>query len=255
MTLLRRALVGLGAVTTALLGLLAVAGPALVARELASPEVGSLADWVTASTTVAALLAAVYAGVQAGRVVRIERDRDEHRDRFEESEQARLVAAWGGAIITTAKHTVTLSGSGRGEPHTDVGPTVPARFQATIRNASRLPVFNAWVQVYIAHPDGVPAGGWQLVADHHLGIVLPESDQELDLVGASTVGGPDDWFGDPTNSVYEALGAEFAARGTRFDSPPELAVGWSFRDVAGTYWVHEPGGTLIKAPRPRPPST
>lgn len=122
-----------------------------------------------------------------------------------------------------------------------------------MRNASPLPVFNAWLQVYVAHPDGVPVGGWQLVADHHLGIVLPDRDLEVDLVGGRPIGEHEMWFGDPENPVYRALAAEFARRGVRGESPPELAVGWSFRDVAGTYWVHEPTGRLRRATRPLVP--
>lgn len=221
-------------------------GPAaLVALVATDPAAGTVAEWVTASATIAALAAAVYAGVQAARVVRIEQRRDD-------SAQARHVAAWGGAIELTTDRPVTFRSPGQPRPQGETEPNIVlARFAATVRNASPLPVFNAWLQVYVAHPAGVPVGGWQLVADHHLGIVLPDGDLEVDLVGGRAIGAHDMWFGDPQSPVYRALAAEFARRGVRGESPPELAVGWSFRDVAGTYWVHKPGGELVKADRPQ----
>lgn len=233
-----------------LLAVCVLAGPAaLVAAVAADPVTGSIAEWVTASTTIGALAAAVYAGIQAGRVVRIEQRRDD-------SAQARQVAAWGGAIQLTTDRPVTFRSAGQPRPPSETEPNIVlAKFAATVRNASPLPVFNAWLQVYVAHPDGVPVGGWQLVADHHLGIVLPDGDLEVDLVGGRPIGEHEMWFGDPQNPVYQAFAAEFARRGVRGEDPPEMAVGWSFRDVAGTYWVHKPGGELVKADRPQPAPT
>lgn len=225
-----------------------ISAPAFIVWRAADAPAGSVADWVNASTTIGALAAAVYAGVQAGRVVRIEQRRDD-------SAQARQVAAWGGAIQLTTDRPVTFCIPGQPRPSGETEPNIVlAKFDATVRNASPLPVFNAWLQVYVAHPDGVPAGGWQLVADHHLGIVLPDGDLKVDLVGGRPIGEQEMWFGDSQTPVYRALAAEFARRGVRGENPPEMAVGWSFRDVAGIYWVHEPTGALIKRDRPRPPS-
>ena len=232
---------------------LLILGPALGIAVALDADSGSIAEWVAATATVAAFIAAVYAGVQAGRVVQLERARVDYRDRREQSAQAVLVAAWGGDIITTAKHTIVVSGPGSSQ-HAEVGPTIPARFQVTMRNASRLPVFETWLQVYFGHPDGRSAGDWQLVAEHRVGTLLPEVDLEVDLVGARAIGLAEQWFGDPASPVYQAMAAEFATRGTPFDAPPEMAVGWSLRDVSGLHWVHRPGGQLTQETRPAAPA-
>lgn len=54
----------------------------------------TIANWVMAATTALALLAAVWAGITARKLYKIEQGRDRDREQAEERHQAQLVASW-----------------------------------------------------------------------------------------------------------------------------------------------------------------
>ncbi|GAB3766404.1 hypothetical protein FB382_001860 [Nocardioides ginsengisegetis] len=205
---------------------------------------GSTPDWIAALSTFAAFIAAVFAGWYAHRALRVEQRRDAHRDNTERRAQAVMVAAWADfAASAEIAHTFP----GDGAPTVTVGPTVPALLVATVHNASPLPVHQFWLQVYLPAPDRT--GRYVLVADHEVGRVLPGETKEVDLLDSVRVW-PDRDLPSPSNPIYQKLAAEFAGRGTAHDGPPDIGLGWSFRDNGYVEWVREPGFGFGEGPRP-----
>lgn len=210
------------------------------------------AAWLEALATLGALVAATAAAIFAARVYVLEARRDEHRDQVERSAQASLVAAWGGVQLGQLVSPTAVSPGEPPAPETR-GPTQPMRLHAWIRNASPLPVYDLWLQIYLRDPSNEEH--IDLVAEHHVGLVDPgKGDVELDLVGAKQIG--ESWYPDETNDVFKTLVKEYASRGIEADGGKTyMLMGWSFQDVRGERWVNGPHLQLHAAWRPKVPSS
>lgn len=82
-------------ITEATIAAAIILGPAIAIGIIADAKAGSIAEWVAAIATLGALLAALYAGQQAAKIVQVEQKRDAERDAAARRAQAEQVAAWG----------------------------------------------------------------------------------------------------------------------------------------------------------------
>lgn len=199
----------------------------LIAGGLAGADGGSYPDWLGAVSTLAAVLAAVYAGVQGARSLRIERDRDEQRAEESRMAQARQVAVWAPLGIHWRGPPVTNSWAGNGpvETATDDAPMAPESILVSIRNLSRLPVIDMTVDLYVGE-------------DRRLACRCPVAGAVLDeLIGVEIM----------TPELSAQAGRVVATLGP-MDEPPLLYIGWSLTDVTGARWTRVPGNTLTAAP-------
>lgn len=134
-----------------------------------------LAAWVEAISALATFGAALVAGIFAARVVRIERARDDLRDKQLRSSQASLVAAW--------RHDTNIAPSDDGSAQVVTGVLIK------LRNASDVPVSRVYVDVTLTwwasghqvnvslgsnqYLDGVLPPGEELMPVHSHPIALP----------------------------------------------------------------------------------
>lgn len=93
-------------------------------------DLGDLPTWLSALSAMAALVAALWAGRAAWRVVSVERERDEERRRLDARAQADLIAAWPALVLSDPANQDS-----------------PLKWGVAVRNASPLPVH----QVHVAH--------------------------------------------------------------------------------------------------------
>lgn len=176
---------------------------------------GSLADWIAAVSTFAALLAASYAAVQTSRTFRLEQERDRKRDDVARQQQAGLVASW--AIEVQFVHST----GGHQDPSLGVyGVAVE------VRNVSALPVTAVRIEVTLVWAAGSTAAARAL--GEVLVPVLPphEQPQEVFVVAA-----------DPQSHKIRPAGAKAHA---------EVAL--TFRDASGVLWNRQADGRLSEVP-------
>lgn len=96
-------------------------------------SVADAPDWITAAATVLALGGALWAGVTATKLYKIERKREADRDEAAERQQANLVAAW---VSWTDQPNVAMSlPDGR-----------TSRANLALQNASPVPVYDVEVE-------------------------------------------------------------------------------------------------------------
>lgn len=216
--------------------------------DLFGAEAGTTPDWVAAIATLAAFGAAVVAGWYAHRALRVEQDRDRVRDEVARSAQAAEVAAWGelGLFYEDAPQAFSLGAETR-----TLRPWDPVSLEVTVRNGSRLPVHNLWVQVYIA-PKASRHPTWELVSDYYVGTVPPETDVEVDLLDCWEIVSYPKPVANPNSPTFGRLVKAMGKHGDAFrEGQTGVAnIGWSFRDLRGEYWVVTPSRPLRPGPRP-----
>lgn len=210
-----------------IVGVSTIAIGMLMAEVLGSRD-DSAAAWVTAAATLATLLAAVLAARYAAGALRLERDRERRRSQEQRMAQANLVAAWQSEGYTwrSGKVTVHLGPGAARESREDV-PAVPESVPVTIRNASRLPVHQMHVDLYVRGSDQTgplrPAG-----SSTPLSIVLPETTVHHDAMALELEA-----------TIRAALDSSLASR----TGPSVLAIGYRFTDHAGITWQVKPGSS------------
>lgn len=217
---------------------LLVLGPAVAIAVAMDAGAGSVADWVGALSTLAAFIAAVAATRYAARAFFIEQQRDLDRLAAETRAQASLVAAWSDYEVERQVGLEPAMGGSAHEPF--VGVPVLDLFERVARNASRLPVSNFWIQIYLIERDEYERDQYLYVASTFQGRLLPEDDKPFRCSAH-----------DP---VVTSINRAFEAQGVLGNAVPRLVIGWSFRDNASVDWVRGPDGALEPGPYPGPPS-
>lgn len=206
---------------------------AVAAGAALDAEPGSLADWIAAVATFAALIAASYAAVQTSRTFRLEQNRDRQRDRAVRQRQAELVAVWAGRITHRGPlNTVTFApGSSVGQTTRGPGVVYPESIPVTIRNASEVPVYDLTVDVYIGDSkvEEPVLGGRYKVVDVQNGLAVLGTLADVEVV---------------TPELVESMVRVIETRPGADDEPSPIVIGWSFRDNAGVRWSRLPGGRL-----------
>lgn len=208
--------------------------------QLLDAKPGTLADWIAATATLAALMAASYAGVQTGRTFRLEQKRDAQRDEDRRRQQAELVAVWAGMIESIGPQ-VTIKWE-PGEPARQsqaAGVIYPTSIPVTIRNASALPVYAMAIDIYFGDPSTEVAvlGGRYEVQDEVRGLAVFGTIEGIEVATPDVVAS--------MVSVLKTL------PGPR-DEPRTVSIGCSFKDNAGLRWRRNPGGGLESDDQPRP---
>lgn len=191
---------------------------------------GSLAEWVGGVSTFAALLAASYAAVQAGRVLQLERARDEIRDRAARQHQAELVAVWAGQIESQGPLVTVELVPGQPTRQTQApGVVHPIKMPVTVRNASLLPIYGLSVEVYVGEQGNPQLAGWHEVTTVEHGRAIVGTLRDVDIT---------------TPELIESMKPVIAAVQGFKQEPPRVTIGWSFKDNAGIWWRHRPDGRL-----------
>lgn len=185
---------------------LLVMGPATAVALALDLEEGSIAEWVSALATIAAVIAAVYAGRAAKAALGIELNREGDRLERERQDQASKVAAWIGSIRTDP---VTRETRSWGQPF------AVTKHGAKLRNASDVPVTDVVLRYVVA--DGM--------CPESIYGVLPPADQP---VFAEVEDSQNEWW-----DVSEAI-----AMGG-------LGVEITFRDARGQAWTRMVDGRLV----------
>lgn len=210
-------------------GIVVFAAAIAIGAVLDAPP-GSLAEWIAAISTFAALLAASYAAVQTSKTFRLERDRDEQRAHDAKQSQAALVAVWSGRILMRGPlTTITWSGNEPARQTTAPGVALPEYFPVNVRNASKLPVFGFTVDVYLTNQDSRPPTlaaryVWEgAVVDEYTDIDIATPDLLADL---------------------ERALIEHGMQPDELSAP--LSLGWTFRDIVGVTWRKVPGQRLME---------
>ncbi|GAA2146445.1 hypothetical protein GCM10009844_22520 [Nocardioides koreensis] len=195
---------------------------------------GTLADWVGAVSTFAALLAAGYAAVQTRRTFVLEQRRDAARDEDVRRGQAVLVAVWAGEMEWVGPRISSTFVPGSSLPVTTRGQGVvyPTSIPVTVQNASQVPIYHLRVEVFVgpSASTAVPGAACE-VSDRATGVAV------LGLTGPIEIVSPK-FVGDLTPAL-ESL-PDAAKR------PPGLYLGWSFQDNAGQWWRRLPTGDLVR---------
>ena len=200
-------------------------------------EPGSLADWLAAVSTFAALLAAAYAAVQTSRTLSLELDRDRLRDQDRRQAQAELVAVWSGTIESQGPRITLKVEPGKVPVETKEGVCHPISIPVTVRNASPLPVHEVHVEIYFQDTrDGSwVLGGRHLVVDDASGIAIVGTREDMEIMTPDMV--------ESMVPVLERLPGADAG-------PIPIGIGWSFRDNAGQRWRRGPGRPLAPIDSP-----
>lgn len=116
---------------------------------------GDVSTWALVIVTLVGVSAAAVAGVYAGKIYRIERDRDQKQTEVDRREQAILVSAWGEVIV-----------SGSSEFHTSVGVV------AVALNGSSQPVYKVEITWYKGDEGFLVAG---------TGVIPPNTPYQLPM--------------------------------------------------------------------------
>ncbi|WKN47136.1 hypothetical protein [Nocardioides sp. Arc9.136] len=199
---------------------------AITTGRLLGSEPGSLADWVAAMSTFAALLAAAYAAIQTRRVVNLERARDEERAEEGRRAQASQVAVWAyDAIMWRGPH-VTVRMPSTGPQQMEDGISAPDYIPIRVLNASPLPVYHLSIEFYF----GVPRQGPMV-----LGATYEHRTPVLGDIDLGDLATPD---------VVASLEATLRRLPGRHDEPRPMSVGWTFLDNLRVRWRYVPGGQL-----------
>jgi hypothetical protein len=188
---------------------------------------GSLAEWIAAVSTFAALLAASYAAIQTSRTFKLEQKRDLQRDEALRQRQAELVAAWIPDAIRHEGPMVTDSFVGDSHTRTvEEGVVVPTILPVALRNASDLPVHSFTVEVYVGDSrteTPVLGGRWDF------GPAFLGTHEKSNIISAA---------------LTESLTRVIEQRPGAADGPSPISIGWSFADNAGVRWRKVPGRPL-----------
>lgn len=203
--------------------------------KLTGMDPGSLADWISAIATVAATVAAVFAGFYAYKALRIEQAGDAERHEDRRRAQAEQVNAWAEHIRpdprspgfnTTGSNGVVQNSSG----HDGV------RLVVKLQNLSNAPVYAVRIGFILGRrpregevPDGVHPPKRPLYADWEF--LLPPTDEPLVLVEFN----------------WRAMQAwqEWRLRQesmNHMDARPYVEL--TFQDGSGTWWLRDACGRL-----------
>jgi hypothetical protein len=173
---------------------------------LAAPDWGDVPTTVGAIASLGALVAAVFAARAAFGVLQVERRRDADQDEVQRRRQAERLAAW--PVVVPEDPEFQAS---------------EAMWGVTIRNASDLPVYQAWV---ILEP--ITRGAGEHITIHEL--VPP---------GTFTQ------FGNELRSPNDFENTELIS-----EPPPRpYVIALEFDDAAGRRWRRDANGTLIRVER------
>ncbi|AXE37576.1 hypothetical protein [Acidipropionibacterium virtanenii] len=186
---------------------------------------GSLADWISAVATVAATVAAVFAGFYAYKALGIEQAGDAERHEDRRRAQAEQINAW-------AEH---LRPGSHGSGPTGSDPN-RVRLVVKLQNLSNAPVYAVRLGFILGRrpregevPDGVNPPKRPLYADWEF--LLPPTDGPLVLVEFNwrAVQAWQDW-----RLKQEAL--------NHMDARPYVEL--TFQDGSGTWWLRDARGRL-----------
>lgn len=209
--------------------LVAISLAAVIIKLTTSAEVGSVADWVAALGALAALVAAFAAARFAADVVRIERDRDDERDRTARMAQASLVSAWA-EVEQQGRVNIKWTSSSPEPDMVTRAPIVPVSVLATVLNASSVPIWHFALVLFV--PPLEPGGRRIEIGQHRVERALQPG-----LLGP-----------------FEALDADLSAEFTRVMAtypnaevePVQIQIGWRFTDNVGRRWYGAPGEPLTE---------
>lgn len=202
-----------------------ILGPSVAVALALDVEHGSVAEWVSAVATVAAVIAAVYAGIQAADVLRLERNREERIEEDRRRQQAALVAAW-----TTFELTHGLQ---RGQQK-----VIIVRVEVHTRNASPVPVTQMRISMTVVQVKLLPSGqphplspNFRVASfEHVVGLVPPTAETIESVIPV------------PEHQRARVLSA-------LSDDPSlhvELQSSVEFMDAAGVRWRRDHRGTLVE---------
>lgn len=201
---------------------------------------GSLADWVAAVSTFAALLAAAYAAVQTRRTFGLEQGRDAERVEQTRRAQAVQVAVWPGRLYWEGPLVTTNFTGDNPSPQVTRSPGVvrPTSIPVTVHNASPVPVWHLYVEVWFS---GMSAGSAMTLAAAFK--VMGEADG-IAVMGRTSgieIATPE-LVGDMVRVLEMIPGAD--------EAPVNAGIGWSFQDNAGQWWRRHPSGRLEPLDKP-----
>lgn len=210
--------------------ILAVVAIAVVIGLISDAETGSMADWVAATATVAALGAAVIAARYAAGAYHLESAREGQLLRAQRSAQAALIAAWPDRFLPHWEHN-----------HDGTSTTIEGITGAVamLRNASDVPVTNVHVDftVVLAYAeDELAQANLRYLGGADVAVVPPGPEpleirwateaSAVMIPGVPTLGAGDDY---PDHGTYD---------------PGRLLVDIVFRDAAGVLWRRDHVGQL-----------
>jgi hypothetical protein len=180
---------------------------------------GSFPDWLEAISTLAAVLAAMYAGLYAANAWRLEVDREDRWNRQQQRQQASMVAAWPADL---RPHVADRNG---------LGDETYAGFDGVnvmLRNASDVPVTRVWVEATLVV---------DIKSDHPLRLPLGEREVARILEPA-------------TEPIAKTVTAErpvdpstLKPGGVEVEQWCEIVL--SFRDAGGRDWMRLADGQLV----------
>ena len=199
---------------TCMAGALATAVATYAGWEWAGSDRAELAQWLMATTSVGALLAAITAAVFAAGALRLELVRDRRLQDERRRSQASLVASWPTRHFKFDFPDIYAGTS---------GPTTLQAVQIAIRNASPLPVTDA-----IVRANCEIGGVWHDLPDTRFA-VLPPSDEPVLL-----------WVSFDTPCVVDP-----SIRDREYNI--EVGAHLKFRDTSGEVWKRDPLGFLEPA--------
>lgn len=194
-------------ITTLAVVIATLALSVLVWRLLDRP-IGELPGWIEAGATVAAVGAAIVAGFYAARAYGLEHQRERRYEDTQLSAQASLIAAWPG---------------GSGFAGQD-GRTFFRQVQATLRNASDLPVTDVSVNFHMILGNDHPDDG-RLIATYRAEHLPPDTLLPIIL----------DLRSSQDTRVWVPTGKQ-----------PRVVVDVTFRDTATIEWHRTMKGELLR---------
>lgn len=180
-------------------------------------------SWLEAWATVLGVCAAIIAGFYAARAFALESQREHRWEEQQRASQAALIGAWPGALVLNLKH------SAEGDPYSlqVEDPEDIRGAQASLRNASPLPVTQVEVDFYLVLLDGNAVGRDRRLLGSTRLSSLPPSPDHLPVIL--------DLNEDPHQRT--ATEAQHS----------ELQVEIHFRDAAGQVWSRDAIGQLVAA--------
>lgn len=220
--------VGTTAFMVIVLGGLIICVIGVAVPAITSASSSTVPDWINALSTLATFLAAVIAGVYAGRAakyaadaVQIERERDDLRDKQILMAQAVLVSVW---PVGEVHHQRRPACQGPGSSQDAV---IPSQLLVSIKNASTAIVHDFTVDVYV--PSGLrrePTETSYVEAGKiRIGEIPPDTITECEL------------FADGSGLAVQDF---IAAREQSLDGPTDIELGFTFRDNGNTFWSYVP---------------
>lgn len=208
-------------VSISVVGLLVFA--TMMVAHLAGADAGSYADWLAATSTLAAFSAAIAAGWYAKQAYDLETTRDKRRDMESRQSQAAKVAAWFGA---GHKSTESL-----GSAH---GAQVDGIYY---RNASDVPVTDVQVQLWLHY--------WLTVEAEHSVDISSVWDPLLEPARQDLVPPADATFFVPLDhDQAERLSRAKSAAAESANGDVVVRASIRFRDASGRYWTRDRDGEL-----------